>query len=106
MKIYQCPHCGERTFNPITKAFAGGLRTKGKACKLCGKHCVNGVASMIFSAIMYIAALVVVLYVYFKGNSIWDYAIMLGAVVVAYIVSRIFDAFFGPLTKPVRNDIL
>ena len=38
----------------------------------CGQHCVNGVASMIFSAVVYIAALVVVLLVYFKGNSNWD----------------------------------
>lgn len=44
----------------------------------CGQHCVNGVASMIFSAVVYIAALVVVLLVYFKGNSNWDYVYMVG----------------------------
>ena len=34
--IYTCPHCGEKTFNPITKAFAGGLHTRGAVCKAGG----------------------------------------------------------------------
>ena len=75
------------------KAFAGGLRTKGKVCMECGQHCVNGVASMIFSAVVYIAALVVVLLVYFKGNSNWDYVYMVGAVAAAFVLCRLFDAF-------------
>ena len=51
--IYTCPYCGAKSFNPWKKAFAGGLRTKGKVCMECGQHCVNGVASMIFSAVVY-----------------------------------------------------
>lgn len=103
--IYTCPHCGAKSFNPWKKAFAGGLHTKGKVCLNCGQHCVNGTASMVFSAVVYIAALIIVLYIYFKGNSVWDYAFMLGAVAVAYVISRLFDAFFGPLVKPIRNDV-
>ncbi len=103
--IYTCPHCGVKSFNPIKKAFAGGLNSRGKVCMNCGRHCVNGKPSMIFTAIVYIAALVSVLYIYFKGNSIWDYAYMLGCVAGAYILSRLFDAFFAPLVKPIRNDI-
>ncbi len=100
--IYTCPHCGEKSFNPITKAFAGGLHTRGKACKNCGHHCVNGTPSMIFSAVVYIAALIMVLYIYFKGNSIWG----LACVAVAYVLCRLFDAFIAPLVKPIRNDVL
>ena len=104
--IYTFPYCGAKSFNPWKKAFAGGLRTKGKVCMECGQHCVNGVASMIFSAVVYIAALVVVLLVYFKGNSNWDYVYMVGAVAAAFVLCRLFDAFFGPLVKPIRNDVL
>ena len=83
-----------------------GLHTKGKVCMECGQHCVNGKASMIFSAVVYIAALVLVMLIYFKGNSTWDYAYMAGTIVAAYVLCRIFDAFFGPLEKPIRNDVL
>lgn len=102
--IYTCPHCGEKSFRPWTKAFAGGLNTRGKVCMSCGLRCVNGKASMIFSAIVYLIAVVIVFYIYFKGNSNWDYVYMLGAVVAAYVLSRLFDAFFGSLQKPIRND--
>ena len=67
--IYTCPYCGAKSFNPLKKAFTGGLHTKGKVCMECGQHCVNGKASMIFSAVVYIAALVLVMLIYFKGNS-------------------------------------
>ena len=50
------PYCGAKSFNPLKKAFTGGLHTKGKVCMECGQHCVNGKASMIFSAVVYIAA--------------------------------------------------
>ena len=104
--IYTCPYCGAKSFNPLKKAFTGGLHTKGKVCMECGQHCVNGKASMIFSAVVYIAALVLVMLIYFKGNSTWDYAYMAGTIVAAYVWCRIFDAFFGPLEKPIRNDVL
>lgn len=58
--IYTCPYCGAKSFNPLKKAFTGGLHTKGKVCMECGQHCVNGKASMIFSAMCIIAALVLV----------------------------------------------
>ena len=104
--IYTCPHCGEKTFNPITKAFAGGLHTRGAVCKACGRHCVNGQGSMIFSAVVYILALIAVFYLYFKCNSDWCYAYMIGAVAAAFVVTRLYDAFIGPLTKSIRNDVL
>ena len=31
---------------------------------------------------------------------------MLGAVAAAFVVTRLYDAFIGPLTKPIRNDVL
>ena len=70
--IYTCPYCGAKSFNPLKKAFTGGLHTKGKVCMECGQH----------------------------------YAYMAGTIVAAYVLCRIFDAFFGPLEKPIRNDVL
>lgn len=34
--IYTCPYCGAKSFNPLKKAFTGGLHTKGKVCMECG----------------------------------------------------------------------
>lgn len=107
--IYTCPHCGEKTFNPLTKAFAGGLRTRGKPCKACGLRCVNGIPSMIFSAIVYIAALVLVLCFYFKvlfpnATFFEDCLHILGTLIAAFVLTRLFDAFFGPLVSVIRND--
>ena len=79
--IYTCPHCGSKSFNPITKAFAGGYHTRGRVCRECGLRCVNGKASMIFSAIVYLIT-----------------------IVAAYVLCRLFDAFIGPLDKAIRND--
>ena len=104
--IYTCPHCGAKSFNPWKKAFAGGLRTKGAVCMNCGQHCVNGKASMIFSAVVYLAALAAVLYFYFRVNSVWGYVYTAGVIVAAYVLSRLFDAFFGHLVAPIRNDVI
>ena len=103
--IYTCPHCGAKSFNPIKKAFTGGLNSKGRVCTNCGHHCVNGKGSMIFSAVVYIVAFVYVIYVYFQENSNWSYIMMAAAVVAAYVLCRLFDAIFGPIEKPIRNDV-
>ena len=103
--IYACPHCGAKTFNPLTKSFAGGMNKKGSVCKNCGHHCVNGMPSMIFSAIVYVAALIFVALTYLYIDSIyWDAIMILGAVLAAFVLCRLFDAFIGPLIPAVRND--
>lgn len=105
VSIYACPYCGAKSFNPITKAFAGGLNTKGRVCKACGRHCVNGLASSIFSSILYILALIwVVLTFLFEEDLATDALFILGAIAIAYVGSRIFDAFFGHLVPVARND--
>ena len=58
------------------------------------------------AVVLVAVVLVVVLLVYFKGNSNWDYVYMVGAVAAAFVLCRLFDAFFGPLVKPIRNDVL
>ena len=36
--IYDCPYCGKKSFNPLTKALAGNMNTKGRVCKACGYY--------------------------------------------------------------------
>lgn len=107
--IYTCPHCGEKSFNPLTKAFAGSLRTRGTPCKVCGLRCVNGVPSMIFSAIVYLAVLVLVLCYYFQvlfpNATLFEECLLtLGTLAAAFVLTHLFDAFFGPLVSVIRND--
>lgn len=104
--IYTCPHCGEKTFNPITKAFAGGLNSRGRACKACGKHCCNGQVSTIVSAVIYVIALAGVIFFYLgQNNTLVAYVQMGSCVLGAYILTKVFDAFFMPLVRVIRNDV-
>ncbi len=104
--IYNCPHCGEKTFNPLTKALAGGLNSRGKVCKSCGRRCCNGQVSTIVSAVVYVIALIGVVYFYLMVNdNVLAFALMAGCIAAAYLLTKIFDAFFMPLTKVIRNDI-
>ena len=104
--IYNCPHCGEKSFNPLTKAMAGGLNSKGKVCKSCGRRCCNGQVSTIINAVVYVIALVGVILAYlFIDNNMLAFTLMIGSIIAAFLISRIFDAFFMPMTKVIRNDI-
>ena len=42
--IYKCPCCGEKTFNPLSKAMAGTMKSKGKKCTKCGKQVIHPIA--------------------------------------------------------------
>lgn len=104
--IYECPHCGEKSFNPLTKAFAGGLNSQGKVCKSCGRRCCNGNVSTIVNAVIYVIALIGVLLCYFLvNNNMTAYISMAGCIIGAWLFGKIFDAFFLPMTKVIRNDI-
>ena len=61
---------------------------------------------MIFSAIVYLIAVVIVFYLYFKfaDASVWGYIYTVITIVAAYVLCRLFDAFIGPLDKAIRND--
>lgn len=106
ISIYECPHCGEKSFNPLTKAMAGGLNSRGKVCPSCGRRCCNGKVSTIFSSIVYVIGLVGVILSYlFINNDITAYIVMAASIIGAFVICKIFDAFFMPLTKVIRNDV-
>ena len=109
MSIYNCPHCGEKTFNPWTKARAGHMISKGKPCPKCGRLCVNGKGATIFRFIFYIIAFVGVIVTFLNGlNSAWMYyhevRIVGGLILLMIIVPNIANAFFFKLSPAIRLD--
>ena len=104
--IYDCPVCGaQKAFNPLTKALAGGLNSKGKVCHACGAHCTNGKVSTIVKAVIYLVAAIGMILCYLFVNGIAGYFTMIGCIAVAFVVTKIIDAFFLPMEKTMRNDV-
>lgn len=103
--IYNCPNCGEKTFNPLTKAMAGQLNSKGRACKNCGKHITNGTASSIFSAIFSVMMFAVIVITYLKALP-GEIFIIIGAIAAMILVPRIVNAFFFKMELTRRRDSL
>ena len=63
--IYDCPYCGKKSFNPLTKALAGNMNTKGRVCKACGRRVVNGKTSAIVRTVLMVVAIIIVFVTYF-----------------------------------------
>lgn len=104
MSIYTCPHCGEKSFNPIQKAFAGQLNSKGKPCSKCGRLCVNGKAATAFNAIFCLAAFAGVIVTYLK-QPYYEVFIVVGLLFAMWFVPKIVNAFFFKLAQAIRIDV-
>lgn len=110
--IYNCPHCGKKSFNPIKKAFAGQLNSKGKVCMECGRKCVNGKGATTFNAIYCIIAFAAIVVVYLNSPKTlgtdyeWIYynelLINAGIIISIIIVPRLVNAFFFKLAPAIR----
>lgn len=107
--IYNCPHCGEKSFNPWTKAMAGQLNSSGKVCKACGRKAVNGKAATIFNAVFSLICFVLLVIVFILAPSydwlnFWEVPIGLGLILLKVIVPRLVNAFFFPLEQAIKSN--
>lgn len=105
MSIYNCPNCGKKTFNPITKALAGQLNSKGKACSNCGRHITNGTGATIFNAVYSLLVLIIVIASFLLAVP-HDSLIIFSGIISIFIVPRIVNAFFFKLEPTRRKDSL
>ena len=114
MSIYNCPHCGEKTFNPWTKANAGQLNSPGKVCQKCGRRVVNGKAATIFNMVFSIIcfALIVVVYLNapktadtpFSWIDTFEIEINIGLILLKFLVPRLANAFFFKLEPAIMKN--
>lgn len=112
--IYNCPHCGKKSFNPWKKAFAGQLNSPGKVCIECGRKCVNGKGATIFNAVYCILAFasMVVLYLNapkaldteYEWIAHYEMLIGIGIIVSMFVIPRLVNAFFFRLSPAIRID--
>ncbi len=104
MKKHVCPHCGEAVFTPIRKAMAGSLRTNGKPCPNCGRKCCNGMASIYFSSVTSVIALIIIIASYLMiQDKMTSTMIIIAAIAGSLLLNFLFDMFFGKLTEPIRT---
>lgn len=87
--IYTCPNCHEKTFTPLTKAFAGQLNSKGKQCSNCGVRITNGKGATIFNAIFCLAMFVLVIISFLNELDL----IIIPAILAMLVVPRFVNAF-------------
>lgn len=97
--IYKCPCCGEKAFNPWTKALAGQLNSKGRACPHCGARLTNGWGATIFNAVFSVIGFAFIVFAYLKELDLW----IIPAIIAIIIVPRIANAFFFKLDVSQRK---
>lgn len=110
--IYRCPHCGEISFNPWTKATAGQLNSKGRVCQKCGRRCVNGREATIFKAVYSVIAFILIVITYlnapktagtaYEWIDIFEVEIVIGLILSISLIPKLVNAFFFKMAPAIR----
>lgn len=103
MSKYECPYCHQKTFSHLKKAFMGGPASKGKPCPNCQNHCVNGMKTNIINSVIMMIALIAAFYIRYGGSA--DVVLMAEIIAVAFILTKIVNAFIGKVEKNNRLDL-
>lgn len=105
--MFECPQCHKKTFTRWQKVLCGSMKSKGRKCPECGCHCVNGMESTIFRLTVSILPLIYFLYVSKAGIGSETFRVFTfaGAMILGFLLGKLFDAFFGNLIKSLRLDI-
>ena len=114
MSIYTCPHCGKKSFNPIKKAFAGQLNSRGKVCMECGRRCVNGRGATIFNAVFSTICFAFIVLIDLKAPDTagtkydwidkYEVLMNIGLIILKIIFPRLVNAFFFRLEPAIRSE--
>lgn len=101
---FECPHCHEKTFNPLQKALCGSYRTMGKPCPNCGRRACNGMTGIYFQTVTSVAMIAAILVIYFKSTERIQSSIIIACIIAGYFVLNfLFNMFFGKLVEPIRK---
>ncbi len=113
--IYNCPHCGKKSFNPWKKANAGQLNSQGKVCTECGRRVVNGTGAVIFNAIFSLICFALIVLTYLKAPDTagtayewidqFEVFIVIGLIILKILVPKLVNAFFFKLTPAIRIEL-
>ena len=103
MKKYKCPYCENDSYSFFSKMFAGGMASRGTACPKCGKHAVHGMKSTIFSTVMMALALIFIIINYNSASP--SIELCLCVLAGAFLICKIANALFFPLTENNRRDV-
>lgn len=112
MSIYNCPHCGEKSFTPITKALAGQLNSPGRVCMSCGRKVVNGKGATIFNALYSVIAFAGIVALYLGAPKLlgtqyewvahYELLLGIGLLVSKFVIPRLVNAFCFRLAPAIR----
>ncbi|GHU53655.1 hypothetical protein FACS1894132_06430 [Clostridia bacterium] len=104
MKKFTCPYCEKEVCGHLKKAFAGSLKSKGIKCPHCEKRLTNGVVSAyVNSGIWFVVGVFEILNFLFVTYYATNFILLL---IYGFILSRLYDAFFGELEPSRRMDYM
>ena len=93
MNRSKCPYCGKETYSFFDRMMAGGMASKGRVCRECGRRSVHGLDSTLFNTIVWLVVLICLYNGYKKGTPSQTVCLIVFA--AGFVISRLANGFFG-----------